>query len=258
MTSAEASRRRIKPALLALALLVSASACDSGNVAEVEQGQQSEELTTFLESPPKTVVSGAHKQADPHASLSAEKLLQVALQHLDEGRTELALETLNQAIGKYPGDGMLLSVRASIFLQQQQASLALADLNRAIELNPHDAILLTNRAQAYRQFGRGDEALRDLEGAIEIDPGSVAAHFNRGSMFFEQEKYDLALEDFNRCIELQPNVPAAWFNRASTHEALGRRAEAIGDLQRFLELEPDENWARVARDLLAQWDPEQS
>ena len=172
--------------MLALAL----GACDSGNVAEVEQGRQSEELKAFLDSPPKTVVPGAHRQPDPHASLGADKILQVALQHLDEGRVELALQTLNQAIGKYPGDGLLLSVRASIFLQQQQASLA--------------------------------------------------------------------LEDFNRCIELQPDVPAAWFNRASTYEALGRRAEAIGDLQRFLELEPDENWASVARDLLAQWDPEQS
>ena len=225
---------------MALALIV--SACDSGNIAEVEPDEQSEELKSFLESP-RTTVSGAHKQSDPHANLSAEKMAQVALQHLDEGRAELAVETLNEAIGKYPADVMLLSIRASMFLQQQQSSLALADLNRA---------------QAYRQFGRNDEARRDLDGAIEIDPNSVAAYFNRGSLLFEAEKYELALADFNRCIELEPAVPAAYFNRASTYEAMGQRDKAIGDLEHFLTLNPEESWAEVARNMLKQWDPDLS
>ncbi len=245
---------RVAAGMLALAL----GACDSDNVAVSEEGKQSEELKAFLESPPKTVTSGAHRQSDPHANLSADKMAQVALQHLDEGRAQLAVETLNEAIGKYPDNGMLLSIRASVFLQQQQASLALADLNRAIEINPHDAILLNNRAQAYRQFGRNDDARRDLDGAIEIDPDSVAAYFNRGSLLFEAEKYDLALADFNRCIELQPGVPAAYFNRASTYEALGQRDKAIDDLEHFLSLNPEESWAKVARDMLEQWDPDLS
>ena len=236
-------------------LVLALGACDNDKVSAVEESEQSEELKAFLESPPRTTVSGAHKPSDPHAKLSADKMAQVALQHLDEGRAELAVETLNEAISKYPGDVMLLSIRASLFLQQQQSSLALADLNRAIEINPHDAILLINRAQAYRQFGRDDDAQRDLDGAIEIDPKSVAAHFNRGSLLFEAEKYELALADFNRCIELEPAVPAAYFNRASTYEALGQRDKAIDDLEHFLTLNPEESWAQVARDMLKQWDP---
>lgn len=239
-------------------LAIALGACDSDKVSVVEKVDQSDELKAFLESPPRTNVSGAHKQSDPHAGLSAEKMGQVALQHLDEGRAELAVATLNEAIGRYPGDVMLLSIRASMFLQRQQSSLALADLNRAIEINPHDAILLINRAQAYRQFGRDDEARRDLDGAIEIDPNSVAAHFNRGSLFFEAEKYDLALADFDRCVELEPAVPAAYFNRASTYEALGQRDKAIGDLEHFLTLKPEESWAQIARDMLKQWDPDLS
>ncbi len=248
------SRACVAAGMLALAL----GACDSGNVSVVEEGEQSEELKAFLEQPATPVTSGAHRQSDPHANLSPDKMAQVALQHLDEGRGQLAVETLNEAIGKYPDNYVLLSIRASVFLQQQQASLALADLNRAIEINPHDAILLTNRAQAYRQFDRADDARRDLDGAIEIDPNSVAAYFNRGSLLFEAEQYDLALADFNRCIELEPGVPAAYFNRASTYEALGQRDEAIGDLEHFLSLDPEESWARVARDMLKQWDPDLS
>ena len=239
-------------------LAVALAACDGGDVSVVDEGEQGEELQAFLEAPPKSATSGAHRQNDPHAELSADKLAQVALQHLDEARPQLAMETLNSALARFPGDTMLLGLRASLFLQQQQTSLALADLNRAVEINPHDPILLTNRAQALRQFDRQDDAIRDLDSAIELDPGFIAAHFNRGSLHFEAEQYDLALADFNRCIELQPDVPAPYFNRASTWEAIGKRDKAISDLERFLSLKPEESWARVARDLLTQWDPDQS
>ena len=230
-----------------------------GALALAQESGVSDEMKAFLETPQQQAASaGAHKQSDPHANLSPQKMAQVALQHLDESRPQLAFETLNAAIGKYPQNAMLLSLRASLFLQQQQTSLALADLNRAIEINPHDPILLTNRAQALRQFGRKDDARRDLDSAIELDPGFIGAHFNRGSLHFEAEQYDLALADFNRCIELEPDVPAPYFNRASTWEALGKRDQAIIDLERFLSLKPEASWAQVARDLLTQWDSDQS
>ncbi|MGB5327758.1 MAG: hypothetical protein WBO58_06010, partial [Gammaproteobacteria bacterium] len=132
-----------------------------GCAAASENDEPSEAMKSFLEAPSQ---SGAHgQQSDPHANLGPQKMAQVALQHLDESREQMAFETLNAAIVKYPGDAMLLSIRASLFLQKQRTSLALADLNQAVELNPHDPILLTNRAQALRQFGRNEDALRDLD-----------------------------------------------------------------------------------------------
>ena len=238
-----------------LAVTLALGACDGGSVAVVEN-EQSEELKAFLSTPSsQQPVAGAHRQSDPHANLSAQKLAQVALQHLDESREQMAFETLNSAIGSYPGNAMLLSLRASLFLQRQQTSLALADLNRAVEINPHDPVLLTNRAQALRQFGRNDAARRDLDLAIELDSGFVAAYFNRGSLHYESAEYGLAMADFNRCIELDPEVPAAYFNRASTFEAMGDRDRAIDDLQYFLTLSPEASWVRIAKDMLEQWDP---
>ena len=240
-------------------LVLCLSACDSDNVAPVGNGEQSEELKAFLETPTQQVSqSGAHNQNDPHANLSAQEMAQVALKHLDESRENLAFETLNVAIDKYPDNAMLLNLRSSLFLQKRQTSLALADINHAVELNPNNPVLLTNRAQALRQFGRSEDALRDLDSAIELDSKFFAALFNRGSLHLEAEKYDLALADFNRCVELQPDVPAAYFNRASTFEAMGNREHAIGDLKHFLTLSPEESWAQIARDMLKQWDPDLS
>jgi len=198
--------------------------------------------------------AGAHRQSDPHAGLGAEKMAQVALQHLDESRPQMAFETLNAAIGRYPDSAMLLSIRASLFLQTQQTSLALADLNQALAINPHDPVLLTNRAQALRQFGRRDDALHDLDQAIKFDSDFVAAYFNRGSLHYEAARFEQALSDFNRCIELEPEAPAGYFNRASTYDALGNRERAIGDLKYFLTLPAEPAWQQIARDMLQQWD----
>ena len=234
------------------------SLCFSGAVdvpdASAQQVEPSPEMKAFLEAPAQPKASdGAHRQSDPHVNLSAQKMAQVALQHLDESRPQLAFETLNAAIAKYPENAMLLSLRASLFLQTQQTSMALADLNKAIELNPHDPVVLTNRAQALRQFDRKDDARKDLDQAIKLDPDFVAAHFNRGSLYYEAAKFDLALEDFNRCIELEPDVPAGYFNRASTYDALGERELAISDLQHFLTLQPEASWSQIAEDMLKQW-----
>ena len=232
----------------------------SGIFAAAPDNEPSEVMQEFLQGSggDPTDKAGAHRQSDPHAGLGAEKMAQVALQHLDDSRPQMAFETLNAAIGRYPDDAMLLSIRASLFLQTQQTSLALADLNRALAINPHDPVLLTNRAQALRQFGRRDDALRDLDQAIKLDPDFVAAYFNRGSLNYEAARFDLALIDFNRCVELEPKAPAAYFNRASTLDALGERERAIGDLRHFLTLAAESSWQQVARDMLQQWDSGQS
>ena len=244
----------------AIILVTALAACDGNRPsveAEATTAAASDTMQAFLDGSglpeSKVQTGGAHRSGDPHGKLTAEQLARVALQHFDENRTGLALQTLDEALARFPGDTMLLSLRASINMQNGQTSLALADLNRAIEMNPHDPVLLTNRAQALRQFGRDQDARRDLDGAIEIDDRFVAAYFNRGSLAFEQGHYDLALADFNRCTEIEPAVAAAWFNRASTHEALGDRAQAVSDLQHFLNLELDENWAQMAEEMLAQW-----
>lgn len=231
-----------------------------GTVSMAQETEPSEVMKAFIDAPKQqNANAGAHGQKnDPHVNLSAQKMAQVALQHLDESRQQLAFETLNSAIGKYPGNAMLLSLRASLFLQNQQTSLALADLNRAIDLNPHDPVLYTNRAQALRQFGRNDDARQDLDEAIKLEPDFVAAHFNRGSLYYEDAKFDLALADFNRCVELEPDVPAGYFNRASTFDALGERDRAISDLQYFLTLKPEASWAQIAKDMLRQWGTGQS
>ncbi len=197
--------------------------------------------------------SGAHGKQDPHAKLSAEKHIQVALQHQLEGRPHEALNTLQQALGYYPNEAKIYGIRGSIYLAQQQPTKALQDFIIGLKIKPDDANMLTNRAQAYRAFGRINEALADLNQAIKLDKRLVAAYFNRGAIFYSSTDFKAALADFDQCVAIDPHAPAPYFNRASVHAALDQKKLALADLARFLELERNPKWRKTAEKLQQQW-----
>lgn len=196
---------------------------------------------------------GPHGQHDPHALLDPSRLIKVALQHEREGRHELALETLAEAIDKFPDTAQLYSVRASLFLQNQQFSNALRDLEQAVKLAPDDARIRVNRAQAYRAFGRFEAAMQDLDIAAAQDPDLLPARFNRGAMFYARRDFEKAMDDFDHCVAVDPEAPAPYFNRASTYWELGQSDEALSDLERFLELTDNPEWKKAAEDLRRSW-----
>jgi tetratricopeptide (TPR) repeat protein len=203
--------------------------------------------------PPAAKPVGPHGEHDPHATLGAERLIKVALQHESEGRLELALKTLADGIEKFPDSAELYAVRASLRLQMQQVSAALSDLEKAATLAPDDAMIRVNRAQAYRSFGRFDEAMEDLDVAVEQDPDLLPARFNRGALLYAGGEFEKALADFDQCIAIDPHAPAPYFNRGSTYWELSRSYEAMADMTRFLELSDNAEWKKAAEDLMKNW-----
>jgi len=191
-----------------------------------------------------------HGQQHPHAKLGPEKLITVALQHRAEGRYPEALDVMDQAISKYPGNAELFTIRGSLRLEQNRLTEALQDLETAAKLDPTNPAILVNRAQVYKGFGRNKDALQDLNRAIELNPDFLAARFNRGAMYHSQGEFEKALADFSRCIAVDPHLAAPYFNRASTYEALGQNKNAIADFKRFIELSDNKEWKKTAQELV--------
>jgi len=196
---------------------------------------------------------GPHARTNPHYNLPPEKHVQVALQHLAEGRPVEAMKALDLGIALYPGNYQLRGVRASLFLQHKKYAKALADLEVAMKKRPDDPLLLVNRAQAYRGFNRDKEALADLDHAIKVKPDFIGALFNRGALLFEKKRYKQALADFEKVAALDPHLPAARFNIAVTQEALGHRKQAMKELEDFLKVTRHKGWIAIARKQLNNW-----
>ncbi|MES9972240.1 MAG: tetratricopeptide repeat protein [Candidatus Thiodiazotropha sp.] len=112
---------------------------------------------------------------NPHARLTPEQHISVALQHAREGRIEQGVDILNSAIARTPDHAGLLGARGGLMLSLDQTADALADLEQAVKLAPDSALLLVNRSQAYRKFNRLDEAMADLDKAVELSPNLIPA-----------------------------------------------------------------------------------
>ena len=196
---------------------------------------------------------GAHGSHDPHAKLTPEMHVQVALQHKYEGRMGEAFSTLDRAISMNAQSAELFAVRGSFYLEQNNITAALSDLESALKIAPDSPAILTNRAQVYRQFGRIGEALQDLDRAIQLNPDLMAAYFNRGAIHYSSGEFALALKDFDSCVAIDPHTAGPYFNRASSKDALGDHEGAIQDIERFLELTENSEWKTTARQLLEKW-----
>ncbi len=242
--------------LMATLVAMSLSGCDTGPAPTTAVTNGGLEPIVQQAPEPRSASSrpGPHGAHDPHAGLTPDKHAQVALQHLAEGRPVEAMDTLTQAIDRYPEAAELHGIRGSLLLEQGEITDALTSLDSAVRLAPENPLHLTNRAQAYRKFNRTDEALADLNRAIEIDTNLVSARFNRGALSFNQGDFETALADFEHCIAIDPHTAAPWFNRAAVYEAMGRHESAIADLKRFLEIAPSEDWKHTAEELLQQWE----
>ena len=103
---------------------------NSSNSPTFVAGQASETANAFpaASKESRPIVAGPHKSHDPHSSLTAEKHIQVALQHKQEGRMFEAIQSLSMAIAKYSDNVDLYAVRASLYMEQGKPAAALQDL----------------------------------------------------------------------------------------------------------------------------------
>jgi tetratricopeptide (TPR) repeat protein len=236
-------------------LLISTCVCLAFGLAQVNPGATNpqDDVNQTIESYLGKISNEPHVNSSPHVGLSADKLAKVALQHYDEGRYSLAMQTMDDAIKRFPDDDQLRSVRASFLLQEKKISAALTDIEKAISINPNKAEYYLNRYVMYHHFKRDKEGLADLNKAIELDNDFLAAYFNRGGLYFTQGEFEKALEDFQTCVAISPHTSSCYFNRSAVYNELGKTAKAIKDMQHFLELNQQESWQKTAEELLAKW-----
>ena len=242
-------------ALMLLAACAEDQPQNRSTATDIQLAQQQKQAARPHEETPKSLSGDErHLGPNPHARLSSEQHIAVAMQHADEGRTAEALDVLTRAIAANPNDPSLIGTRGSLLLAQDRVFDALVDLEKAVSLAPDAPLLLINRSQAYRKFNRHQEAMADLDKAVALSPKLVPARFNRGVLLYGEARYKDALADFDVCVEVAPETAGPYFNRAITHDALDDRAGAVRDMNRFLELSDNPEWNKTARETMAKWE----
>ncbi len=122
-------------------------------------------------------------------------------------------------------------------LREGRTGIAIRELQAAQELEPNDPWIALSLAEAYRLKARNAEAEKHLKRALELRPDLHAAKLNLGALYIQTERYEEAVAVSEELLE-DATFPVPW--KALTNEGyalykLGRRAEAREKLEQALE-----------------------
>lgn len=214
---------------------------------------------------------------------------QLAMNHLKEGRTGIAIRELLNAQALQPEDPWIDLSLAQAYRLKGHSAEAEKHLKRALELRPdlHAAKLnlsalyieteryepavelskqllsdatfpvpwkaLTNQGYALYKLGRNAEARQALEHAIEYHERFWPAHLDLAILDEEEGRRLEALEGLERVLALSPGPVAeaeCHYRMATLYISLGNRAKAVHHLSVASQTKPSGQWGKRSADYL--------
>jgi type IV pilus assembly protein PilF len=156
-----------------------------------------------------------HTAADKRASIR----LQLAVGYFQEGKMEVALDEVKQAIAASPEVADAYGLRALIYSQMGELTLADENFQRALKLAPRNPELANNYGSFLCQQGRGEQGIALFESALKnpLYQSPVKALLNAGSCSLKMKKFDAAERYLLDALRYEPDHLATNINLARVY-----------------------------------------
>ncbi len=129
------------------------------------------------------------------------------------------------------------SLRASLYLAEQDFQRASEDCDAAIRLDPDFAQAYNNRGLARQALGDLTGAIDDFSAALEHHGQLSEAYNNRGALRMQLGQSQEALADLNEAVRLAPLNPVGYDNRSRLLlEQLHEPEQAAKDCTRLIQV----------------------
>lgn len=139
------------------------------------------------------------------------------------------------------------TMRGAVYVRLGEIGLALQDLDEAIVRDPGDPFAHWNRGYCLAQLGRIEESLAAYERTRELVPDDPEAWANTGLTKNLLKRFDEARIDLVHALELDPDCVEALHGLASVSVHQGDRTRALALLGDALRLEPEDAYIRAVR-----------
>ncbi|MBI4875789.1 MAG: tetratricopeptide repeat protein [Acidobacteria bacterium] len=147
-----------------------------------------------------------------------------------------------EAVKKYPGDRMLLMVRASVLSETGKAALAVEELKKLLD-GKADREIHLSIAQAQEKAKNYPEMAQALDAAEKLSESKdekEAVLFMRGAMYERQKRFEAAEAAFRKVLEINPdNASALNYLGYMFADRNVRLSEAQQLIQKALDREPN-------------------
>jgi tetratricopeptide (TPR) repeat protein len=157
---------------------------------------------------------------------------------LQRGDHASAVEQLDAALARDPGNGVALNNRGIALKGLKRFDDALVSCDRALAVQPDYAGAIANRASILQLLRRFDDALASYDRLVALEPQSMAAHANRGDVLCELKRFEEALASCERALALRADIAEVHANHGNALFGLKRYGEALASYDRALALRP--------------------
>jgi len=96
------------------------------------------------------------------------------------------------------------------------------------------------------------QAETEFQQVLALAPGKPEALVGLGTLYLSQNKIAEATTLLEQAVQANPQMREALFYLGLAYYSKGDSASAKETLQKFLDTQPPEQWAKEARDILAQ------
>ena len=209
MTMAMAAQRRSRAATLAAAAFATGVLSLLAGCATTQQQQQPMEVVTPSD--------------EPESRRRARIRLELASGYYEEGKVEIALDELKQAIAADPTFSDAYNLRGLIYMRLGDNRQAEDSFRRSLQLNPRDANVLHNYGWLQCLSGRFPESFRNFEQALAnpLYGGRSKTLMAHGLCHARAGNRDEAERFLLRSYELDAGNPITGYNLANLLYAKG-------------------------------------
>jgi tetratricopeptide (TPR) repeat protein len=139
-----------------------------------------------------------------------------------------ALDIVEEAIQRFPGDGNFYYQRGLIHIGRQKFNKAIDDFNRIIDGYGDFELykVYLNRGVAYMNLQEDERALEDISRSIDLNSNNASAYHSRGMLNYQHKDYESAVEDFQQALLYNENNAETNFNLGMSYFRLEEKDSA--------------------------------
>jgi tetratricopeptide (TPR) repeat protein len=178
-----------------------------------------------------------------------------AVKLLDKGSFDMAVASLNRAIGVFPDYYDALELLGNEYVKRNEYKSALPVLSRAVEINKDGWRGFYALGIAQYELNQREDGIRSLKRAVELNPDSANTNMWLGiALAQNSETRSEAIETLKKVTQLAGNsIPAAYFYLGGLYGKTNQYSEAAKAFEDFLKAAPEAGEREKIKQLIEEY-----
>ena len=155
---------------------------------------------------------------------------------LEQGKNSEAIEIFKESLLIDPNQPMVYCNLGVAFFKNKEFLIALENYNLAINMKPDYFEAYRFKAIVLKVLNKPQESLDFFNQAIALNPTFAATYFDLANLFEERKLYDDAVKVYDRLISLMPKNTDAYIYKGNLLHSIDRYSEELDNYDKAIEL----------------------